>query len=148
MIKFSCRGRKPKREVISIKGKNDYLDILWKSILMQYEEIIKTQKICFVDEKDIVIKEIKSEEESTRGSKTTYDIIYPWQKQAKLLEVQSKAVSSLKNLIDKYEALLHKSNLNGIDIEKQRTELKALKMQISENEHIFPEIGGEDDLSS
>lgn len=104
------------------------LEILWTNIQLQFAAIIRSQKIMYV--KDINDKTIEKIEE--RGGKTwgeKWEVQQSWDKQSNFLTSQSKAMSTLINMISKYDELLHKNW--ELASEEQRTRVDILKAQLN-----------------
>lgn len=95
------------------------MSLLREIIRLYYAEIIRTESIFFVKDKDDYIREVKSEADTGKSSRTTYETIYPWDRQADLMEVQAKAMNTLAGLIKLYEELSNK------DWELLHSELEA-----------------------
>lgn len=82
---------------------HDELDMLWSSIHLQYFNIMNSQRIMHVRDKDD-----KSEEISGVGDgSTSYKIDFAHEKQANLLQAYSKAMTSLSNLIKRFVDMAH-----------------------------------------
>lgn len=99
------------------------LDILWENIKIQYAVILRAQPIMHVEDKNDLTKELKSESETS----ITYEFQYAWDKQAKFMMAQSRAMSTLNNMIKQYDELC-KSDLAT---EEQRLRVKKLKLEIA-----------------
>jgi uncharacterized protein YjcR len=120
------------------------LDILWNNIQLQFALVIRSQKIMHVKNKEEMIKELKKiktqndvETDKKTGKKTSveiyreeeYEFQFAWERQATFLTAQSKAMTTLQNMISKYEELLHKSW--DLATEEQRLRVEKLKAEIS-----------------
>jgi uncharacterized protein YjcR len=92
----------------------------------------------WVKDKDEMIKELKRSYKKTSGRTTEktssnseeceyeYEFQFAWDRQATFLNAQSRAISTLENLIVKYEKLL----LKGMDIEEQQLRIDTMKAQL------------------
>lgn len=99
------------------------LDILWGNITIQYAAIIRAQKIMEVESKQELIKELKTDGVNS----TTYELQYAWDRQAAFMTAQSKAMTTLNNMIKQYDELC-KSDLAT---EEQRLRVEKLKLEIA-----------------
>ncbi|MBK4752688.1 hypothetical protein CU013_2017 [Enterococcus faecium] len=77
-------------------------DILWNNIMIQYTAIIRAQKIMYVDYEGSLSKEVSKWSSSDSGSSEEYAIQYAWDKQANFMNAQSRAMSTLSNLIKQF----------------------------------------------
>ncbi len=102
------------------------LDILWGNISIQYAAIIRAQKIMEVESKQEIIKELKTDGLNS----TTYEFQYAWDRQASFMTAQSKAMTTLNNMIKQYDELC-KSELateeQKLRIDKLKAEVENLK---------------------
>jgi len=124
----------------TIKSLNP-LDILWDNIVLQYAAIIRAQKIMYVTDKDEMIKEIKktkvksnsrnTEKTSSESSEEEfeYEFQFAWDRQATFQNAQSRAMSTLMNMIKQYDELLHKDWEAAT--EEQKARISLIKSQIS-----------------
>lgn len=85
---------------------DDPLERLWRSICLQDERIIHMQKIMLVKSKEDTTKVIKKTSKGKNDS-IEYKIQFAWEKEAKLINVQSKVVSVLSKMIKNYNEMLH-----------------------------------------
>ena len=117
------------------------LDILWENITIQYAAILRAQKIMYVEAKDEMIKELKKAKYDIAPAKDgegiemvpveeEYEFQFAWDRQATFLSAQSRAMSELRNMISKYEDMVHNSKLAT---EEQKLKVEKLKADI---EHI------------
>lgn len=108
------------------------LEILWSNIVLKFASIIRSQKIMHVKNQHDITKEIKKKEEySTKNSesiKEDYEIQFAWDKQAKFLTVQSKAMRELTNMIMQYEKLVMQDYELVSDEHRLRVELLKSKI--------------------
>ncbi|PFW61536.1 phage terminase small subunit [Bacillus sp. AFS075034] len=110
---------------------NDYLSILWENILLQNAQILHSQNIMFVRDKSDKTKEIKKDMDVG----IEYEIQYAWDKQANLLNAQSRAMSTLSSLIKQFDELANKDD-------KRRLELEQMKLGIEETKAKIEKITG------
>ena len=110
------------------ENKISSLEMLWSSILLKFAAILRTQKIMYVKNKKDTKKELKKESWGKPDSKE-YEIQFAWDKQANLLQAQSKAMRELTNMITQYENLANK-NWDYIS-EAQRLRIEKLKVAVT-----------------
>ena len=124
------------------------LEILWTNIKIKYAAILRAQKIMFVkniDDKTIEIKKQKSQfdyvgEKGSKHLEEVYsekelEIQYAWDKQANFLQAQSKAMSTLTNMIKKYDEMLHANWESATEEQKLRIERLKQRIENKEFEH-------------
>lgn len=102
---------------------NDPLSILWESIMLQHAQIIHTQRIMFVNNKEDMTKELRKKKLTESGFEEEWEIQFAWDKQASFLNAQSKALSTLSALIRDFDRLAK------IDDER-RAKLEFIQVQI------------------
>lgn len=100
---------------------NEPIDLLWDQIMIQYTAIIRAQQIMYVRDADDLSKEISMESEEA----TAWDVQQAWDKQAKFLQAQSRAMTTLNGMIKQYEELLQ----NDLATEERRERIAKLKAE-------------------
>lgn len=120
----------------------DTADMLWDQIKIMYTNIMRAQSIMHVESKDEMIKELKREK--LQGGKnpsqeTEWEFQFAWDRQAQLLNAQSRAISELRSLINQFikiadEADERKLKLEqmGLNIEKTKAEIEKISNGDSE----------------
>lgn len=103
------------------------LDVLWNNIMLQYAQIIHAQKVMHVLDHDDIVKEIKSSGDTS----TTWEISYAWDRQAALLNSQSRAMGTLNNMIRQYDELCR--NNSELATEEQKARIAKLKHDIEDS---------------
>lgn len=103
------------------------LDVLWNNIMLQYAQIIHAQKVMHVLDHDDIVKEIKS----SGNTSTTWEISYAWDRQAALLNSQSRAMGTLNNMIRQYDELCR--NNSELATEEQKARIAKLKHDIEDS---------------
>lgn len=103
------------------------IDILWVKILV-------SQKITSIKNKKDTTKELKKQSNGNTSSEE-YEIQFAWDKENNSLDVNSKAMERLANMIDKYEKLLHENW--DLATEEQKLRIQKLNKEIenSINKH-------------
>lgn len=99
-------------------------DIIWNNIMIQYTAIIRAQKIMYVSGSEDLSKEISKWSSSDSGSSEEYAIQYAWDKQANFLNAQSRAMSTLSNLIKQFVAIADEK-----DDRRKRLELMSAQIE-------------------
>ncbi|MHA4128182.1 phage terminase small subunit [Bacillus cereus] len=113
---------------------NDSLTIIWDSIMLQYTQIIHAQRIMFVKDKEDMTKELRKNKLTESGYEEEWEIQFAWDKQASFLNAQSKAMSTLVNLIEKYDRLANTEE-QKLRIEKLKKEIAAIKVDSDTNQN-------------
>ncbi|PFS93713.1 phage terminase small subunit [Bacillus thuringiensis] len=113
---------------------NDSLTIIWDSIMLQYTQIIHAQRIMFVRDKEDMTKELRKKKLTESGFEEEWEIQFAWDKQASFLNAQSKAMSTLVNLIEKYDRLANTEE-QKLRIEKLKKEIAAIKVDGDTNQN-------------
>ncbi len=121
------------------------LEILWAQIMTQWIAIIRAQEIMFVEDKTDKTKELKKikvESKNAGGKERVqmvetyreeeYEIQQAWDKHATFLNAQSRAMTTLANLLKRYDEMLH-SNWDTAT-EEQKLRVERLKVQIQNPE--------------
>ncbi|CAI3653020.1 hypothetical protein CNEO3_640013 [Clostridium neonatale] len=103
------------------------LDKLGHAIDMLWAKILVSQKITYVKNKKDITKELKKESWGKNCSEE-YEIQFAWDKENNSLDVNSKAMERLANMIDKYEKLLHENW--ELATEEQKLRIQKLKKEI------------------
>jgi uncharacterized protein YjcR len=113
---------------------NDSLSIIWESIMLQYTQIIHAQRIMFVRDKEDMTKELRKNKLTESGFEEEWEIQFAWDKQASFLNAQSKAMTTLVNLIEKYDRLANTEE-QKLRIEKLKKEIAAIKIDGETNQN-------------
>ncbi|MDA2635417.1 MULTISPECIES: phage terminase small subunit [Bacillus] len=113
---------------------NDSLTIIWDSIMLQYTQIIHAQRIMFVRDNEDMTKELRKNKLTESGFEEEWEIQFAWDKQASFLNAQSKAMSTLVNLIEKYDRLANTEE-QKLRIEKLKKEIAAIKVDGDTNQN-------------
>ncbi|AYB39982.1 phage terminase small subunit [Brevibacillus laterosporus] len=113
------------------------LDMLWENIMIQYTAIIRAQRIMFVQDQDDMTKEIKKTKsmstEDMLMEEQEWEIQFAWDKQATLLQAQSRAMATLQNMISKYEDLCDTEE-KKLRVQKLKGEIAVLEQKTSKDD--------------
>ena len=109
-------------ELMDMINKSNPIDLLWDNITIAYAAIIRAQNIMYVENQRELVKQIVS---SANGGEV-YDIQYAWDRQANFINAQSRAMTTLSNMIEKYDKLCNST----LATEEQRLRLIKLKTEI------------------
>lgn len=101
------------------------IDLLWDNIKIQYAVILRAQRIMHVTDKDELIKYVKSDGINA----TTYEFQYAWDRQAKFMAAQSRAMATLNNMIKQYDELCR----SDLATEEQRLRVEKVKADMKIN---------------
>lgn len=112
-------------------------DIIWNNIMIQYTAIIRAQKIMYVTYNDDLSKEVSKWSSSESGNSEEYAIQYAWDKQANFLNAQSRAMTTLANLIKQFVAI-------SDDEDERRKRLELMTAQIAKLKADTPDDDGGD----
>lgn len=106
------------------------IDMLWENITIQYTAIIRAQRLMFVKDQEDTSREIKKETDMG----TEYEIQFAWDKHATFLNAQSRAMSTLVGLIEKYDKLANTEE-QKLRIEKLKKEIASIKVDSDTNQN-------------
>lgn len=96
------------------------LDMLFNSIQLQYFNILNSQRIMHVRDKDDMSKEIVSESESGEA----YTVQFAWDKQANLLTAYSRAMTSLSAMIERFDKLANADDERRLKLVQMKTNIE------------------------
>lgn len=105
---------------------NEPIDLLWDQIMIQYTAIIRAQRIMYVYDADDLSKEISMQSMEA----TAWDVQQAWDKQAKFLQAQSRAMTTLNGMIKQYEEMLQ----SDLATEEQRARIDKLRSEVASKE--------------
>lgn len=131
-------GNYSSRIPLAVKNIMQELDIenpiekLWRSICLQEARIIHMQDIMHVEDKNDMTKELKKESSGDKMESQEYEIQYAWDKEANLINTQSKAYNTLAKLLKQYDDMIH-ANWETVT-EEQKLRVERLKVQIDNPE--------------
>lgn len=114
------------KEIFDAVAEADPLDLLWHQIQIQYAAIIRAQKIAYVkDQHDKTIEKIEEKDGNVIGER--WEVQQAWDKQENFLKAQSRAMSTLANMLRHYEQMLRDRGENVT--EEQRLRLEKLRAE-------------------
>jgi len=131
-------GNYTKRIPFAVKTIMEELDIedpverLWRNICLQDARIINMQNIMHVDSKEDITKELKKTSIGDKMESEEYEIQFAWDKEANLINTQSKAMNTLAKLLKQYDDMIH-ANWETVT-EEQKLRVERLKVQIDNPE--------------
>lgn len=100
------------------------LEILWAEIVTLQVNIIRAQKIMHVKNNRDHTKEIKK----ISGNSIEWEIQFAWDKYAKFLDCQSRAMTRLSSMLKQYDEMVHTDW--DILTEEQKLKVELLKAQV------------------
>lgn len=109
-------------EIVQAIESKSPIDLLWDQITLQYTAIIRAQHIMYVKDQQDMTKEISAESDGA----TSWDVQQAWDKQAKFLQAQSRAMAALNSMFKQYDELLR----SDLATEEQRVRLDKLKLDL------------------
>lgn len=101
------------------------IDILWENIQLTYANLLHSQRIMFVADKEDLTTLISSD----GAEVTSYEHHTAWDKQGKALAAIARVQSELKNMIKTYDEMT-RSNLAT---EEQKLRIEILKSKLPED---------------
>ncbi|WP_410988811.1 phage terminase small subunit [Bacillus cereus] len=104
------------------------LDILFHSIQLQYFNILNSQRIMHVRDKDDMSKEVISESEGGEA----YMVQFAWDKQANLLTAYARAMNTLTSMIEKFNKLADVDDERRLKLEQMKLGIEKTKAEIKE----------------
>lgn len=132
------------KAIISELYTSEPADIIWNNIMIQYTAIIRSQKIMnvrseFDHTEDIVTAKINpmfSDRETGNPVQTevTRQFQYAWDKQANFLNAQSRAMTTLSNLIKQFITIADERDARRLKLEKLQAEIHNLNLKAAEND--------------
>lgn len=114
-------------EIMETIQNRSEVDMLWDSIMFQYTAIIRAQKIMFVDNASEISKEVSGWSSSMEGSGETYSVQYAWDKHASFMNAQSRAMSTLANLIKQFISISDEQDERRLKLELMQGQIDKLK---------------------
>ncbi|QSF42672.1 phage terminase small subunit [Paenibacillus tianjinensis] len=107
------------------------IDMMWDQITIQYAAILRAQQIMLVKDRDDLTKELKKSKlvttEKSDNEETEWEIQFAWDKQASFLTAQSRAMTTLQNLIRQYDEMCRQGKADT----EQELRVQKLKKEIS-----------------
>nr|DAV64346.1 MAG TPA: Small Terminase [Caudoviricetes sp.] len=98
------------------------IDILWENIQLTYANLLHSQRIMFVSDKEDLTALISSD----GADVTSYEYHTAWDKQASALNAIARTQAELRNMIKAYDELARSSLVT----EEQKLRIEKLKSQI------------------
>lgn len=131
-------GNYTKRIPFAVKTIMEELDIedpierLWRNICLQDARIINMQNTMHVESKEDITKELKKVSSGDKMETEEYEIQFAWDKEANLMNTQSKAMNTLAKLIKQYVEMVN-ANWN-LATEEQKLRVQRLRNQVNNPE--------------
>lgn len=127
-------------EILGVMQEEDPKEILWQNIQLQYAQIIHSQKIMFVQDKnDKTIEKVEEKDGSVVGER--WEVQQAWDKQAAFLNAQSRAMKTLQGMIKNYMELVNQDMMD----EEQKARIELLHIQKKKLESSINDESNEDD---
>lgn len=134
------------RQLMSELHTSDPSDIIWINIMIQYSAIIRSQKIMFVrDELDTTEFEKKRKGKWVPDDNGTpifvpneieKEIQFAWDKQANFMNAQSRAMSTLSNLIKQFVAIADDQDERRLKLELMNAQISNIKAKTADQDDI------------
>lgn len=141
------------RQIIQELYTSDPADIIWNNIMIQYTAIIRAQKIMYVQDQfdsteDIVTVEVDPKLVDIKTgnavqTKVTRQFQYSWDKQAAFMNAQSRAMSTLANLIKQFVAIADEQDARRKKLELMDAQIKLVtaKAMVDKPDGEIPDDG-------
>jgi uncharacterized protein YjcR len=120
------------------------LEMLWTSIRIIWTNIVRSQKVMYVKDREEMIKELKKQKfeihSTGRGKdkqlhqmvvEEEYNFQFAWDRQATALNAQSQAMSRLASKIKQYEDMIRAMPPDQVQ-EEHRVRLQKLKAEVKQ----------------
>ena len=114
------------------------LDLLWDQIIIQYTAMIRAQRLMYVKDQKDLSKEIAMEGEGI----TSWDVQQAWDKQAKFLQAQSRAMTTLNGMIKQYEEMCRNADEQKEIAEERRARIEKIKAETNRISETKAQTGG------
>lgn len=123
-------------EIIRELSQKSPADMIWENILIQYTAIIRAQKIMHVmdahdDMNNITAIKLDPTFQDDDGNPVKIEEKREWhmayQKQESFMNAQSRAISTLSNLIKQYVAMADEDDSRKLELERMTVELQKAK---------------------
>lgn len=123
-------------EIIRELSQKSPADMIWENILIQYTAIIRAQKIMHVKDSNDDINNVTSLRldptfQDDEGKPVQVEEKREWhmayQKQEAFMNAQSRAISTLSNLIKQYVAMADEDDSRKLELERMNAELEKAK---------------------
>jgi len=126
------------REIFDATEEMSALDMLWYQIRIAWTNIMRSQKIQFVKDKDDMTKEIKKTKEIDAGGfstlETDFEIQFAWDKQGVALTTQAAAMTAVTRMLKQYDDMLRALPPEDVK-EEQRQRFELLKAQVEKTKN-------------
>lgn len=119
-------------------------DIIWNNIMIQYSAIIRAQKIMYVRDEfdhteDIVNVKVNPklvDMETGEAVKTevSRQFQYAWDKHASFMNSQSRAMSTLGNLIKQFVAIADEQDERRLKLELMQGQIKTINAKLADDD--------------
>ncbi|PEJ68736.1 terminase [Bacillus pseudomycoides] len=96
------------------------LDMLFNSIQLQYFNILNSQRIMHVRDKDDMSREVISESEAGES----YTVQFAWDKQANLLTAYARAMTTLSSMIERFDKLANVDDERRLKLVQMKTNIE------------------------
>lgn len=135
-------------ELMDILEERDPSDIIWDNIKIQHANIIRSQKIMYVKDENDLLRENSSSGWGESGS-DSYKVVYAYERQASLLQAQSRAMGTLSSLIKQFVAIADGQDERKIKLELMQAQVMKLRSETKattkETTYIIDDIEDDED---
>jgi len=120
--------------IIEAMNERSPADLIWDQIGIQYAAIVRAQQIMHVESKDELVKELKREKhqsgEKGNAWEEEYELQFAWDRQAQLLQAQSRAITELRTSINQFIKLADEEDERRLKLEQMQLNIDKTKVEI------------------
>jgi uncharacterized protein YjcR len=117
-------------EIFDATAELSLIEMLWISIRILWTNIVRSQKITFVRDKQDQTRVITKNKQGDTMSETQWEYQHAWDRQDRTLAAQSAAMVRLAGLVSQYEEMLRTMPPEQI-IEEHRLRVAKLRSEIA-----------------
>lgn len=121
-------------EIMGSLGEFSAADLIWDQITIQYAAIIRAQQIMHVENKEDHAEFLTKEKSDEFGSEETWEYHTAWDRHAKFLTAQSRAMSELRSLIKQFNDLAHDNDERKLKLRLMQANIKKVEAETKNEE--------------
>lgn len=105
------------------------IDILWMNIKIQFAQIMRSQQIMHVEDKDDITKVLKKKKDTDFAEEREWEFQFAWDKQANFLNSQSRAMAELRNMLKQFVEMVHEDDDRLLEVERIQMSIEKTKKE-------------------
>jgi uncharacterized protein YjcR len=105
------------------------LDILWMNIKMQFAQIMRSQQIMHVEDKDDLTRILKKKKDGDTFTEKEWEIQLAWDKQANFLNSQSRAMGELRSMLKQFYELANADDDRLLEVQRMEASIEKTKKE-------------------